>query len=149
MVGKPSPLPAFAARSAKFPCIFPLNRELARREPFAPDWQHSHALSNLYGTIIILTGSLIFPWNPPYFTLANRFGKHRDAFAPKPAPSGRESLSGGIWGSTFCVGGSSKRTLRGAQRRVVGIVRANSFTLPKRQNRISRPLIFLHFSGSI
>jgi hypothetical protein len=28
-----------------------------------------------------------------------------------------------------------------------GIVRANSFTLPKRQNRISRPLIFLHFSG--
>ena len=30
-----------------------------------------------------------------------------------------------------------------------GIVRANSFTLPKRQNRISRPLIFLHFSGSI
>ncbi len=32
---------------------------------------------------------------------------------------------------------------------VEGIVRANSFTLPKRQNRISRPLIFLHFSGSI
>jgi hypothetical protein len=30
-----------------------------------------------------------------------------------------------------------------------GIVRANSFTLAKRQNRISRPLIFLHFSGSI
>jgi hypothetical protein len=30
-----------------------------------------------------------------------------------------------------------------------GIVRANSVTLPKRQNRISRPLIFLHFSGSI
>jgi hypothetical protein len=30
-----------------------------------------------------------------------------------------------------------------------GIVRANSFTLPKRQNRISRPLIFLHFSGAI
>jgi hypothetical protein len=30
-----------------------------------------------------------------------------------------------------------------------GIVRANSFTLPKRQNRISRSLIFLHFSGSI
>ncbi len=30
-----------------------------------------------------------------------------------------------------------------------GIVRANSFTLPKRQNRISRPLIFLHLSGSI
>ncbi len=30
-----------------------------------------------------------------------------------------------------------------------GIVRANSFTLPKRQNRISRPLIFLHFSGPI
>jgi len=30
-----------------------------------------------------------------------------------------------------------------------GIVRANSFTLPKRHNRISRPLIFLHFSGSI
>jgi hypothetical protein len=30
-----------------------------------------------------------------------------------------------------------------------GIVRANSFALPKRQNRISRPLIFLHFSGSI
>jgi hypothetical protein len=28
-----------------------------------------------------------------------------------------------------------------------GIVRANSFTLPKRQNRISWPLIFLHFSG--
>jgi hypothetical protein len=28
-----------------------------------------------------------------------------------------------------------------------GIVRA--ITLPKRQNRISRPLIFLHFSGSI
>jgi hypothetical protein len=28
-----------------------------------------------------------------------------------------------------------------------GIVRANSFTLPKRQNRFSRPLIFLHFSG--
>ena len=31
----------------------------------------------------------------------------------------------------------------------MGIVRASSFTLPKRQNRISRPLIFLHFSGSI
>ena len=30
-----------------------------------------------------------------------------------------------------------------------GIVRANSFTLPTRQNRISRPLIFLHFSGPI
>jgi hypothetical protein len=30
-----------------------------------------------------------------------------------------------------------------------GIVRANSFTLPKCQNRISRPLIFLYFSGSI
>ncbi len=30
-----------------------------------------------------------------------------------------------------------------------GIVRANSFTLPKRQNRISRQLIFLHFSESI
>jgi hypothetical protein len=30
-----------------------------------------------------------------------------------------------------------------------GIVRANSVTLPKRQNRISRSLIFLHFSGSI
>jgi len=30
-----------------------------------------------------------------------------------------------------------------------GIVRANSFTLPQRQNRISWPLIFLHFSGSI
>jgi hypothetical protein len=30
-----------------------------------------------------------------------------------------------------------------------GIVRANSFTLPKCQYRISRPLIFLHFSGSI
>ena len=30
-----------------------------------------------------------------------------------------------------------------------GSVRANSFTLPKRQNRISRPLIFLHFSESI
>jgi phosphatidylserine/phosphatidylglycerophosphate/cardiolipin synthase-like enzyme len=30
-----------------------------------------------------------------------------------------------------------------------GIVRVNSFTLPQRQNRISRPLIFLHFSGSI
>jgi DNA invertase Pin-like site-specific DNA recombinase len=30
-----------------------------------------------------------------------------------------------------------------------GIVRANSFTLPKRQNRISRPLIFLHFCGPI
>jgi hypothetical protein len=28
-----------------------------------------------------------------------------------------------------------------------GIVRANSFTLPKRQNRISWSLIFLHFSG--
>ncbi len=28
-----------------------------------------------------------------------------------------------------------------------GFVRANSFTLPKRQNRISRPLIFLHFPG--
>jgi len=28
-----------------------------------------------------------------------------------------------------------------------GIVRANSFTLPKRQNRISRPLIILNFSG--
>jgi hypothetical protein len=26
-----------------------------------------------------------------------------------------------------------------------GIVRANSFTLPKRQNRILWPLIFLHF----
>jgi hypothetical protein len=31
----------------------------------------------------------------------------------------------------------------------MGIVRANSFTLPKCQNRISQPLIFLHFSGSI
>ena len=31
----------------------------------------------------------------------------------------------------------------------MGIVRANSFTLPKRQNWILRPLIFLHFSGSI
>ena len=30
-----------------------------------------------------------------------------------------------------------------------GIVRVNSVTLPKRQNRISGPLIFLHFSGSI
>ena len=30
-----------------------------------------------------------------------------------------------------------------------GIVRANSFTLPKGQNRISRPLIFLHFSRLI
>jgi hypothetical protein len=30
-----------------------------------------------------------------------------------------------------------------------GIVRANSFTLPKRQNRILRSLIFRHFSGSI
>ncbi len=30
-----------------------------------------------------------------------------------------------------------------------GSVRANSFTLPKRQNQISRPLIFLHFSESI
>jgi hypothetical protein len=30
-----------------------------------------------------------------------------------------------------------------------GIVRVNSFTLPKRQNRISWPLIFLHFSESI
>ena len=29
-----------------------------------------------------------------------------------------------------------------------GIVRTNSFTLPKCQNRISRPLIILHFSGS-
>jgi hypothetical protein len=38
---------------------------------------------------------------------------------PKPDHSGRESLSGGIWGSTFCGGGSSKRTLRGAQRPVV------------------------------
>ena len=38
---------------------------------------------------------------------------------PKPGHSGRESLSGGIWGSTFCGGGSLKRTLRGAQRRVV------------------------------
>jgi cytochrome c2 len=28
-----------------------------------------------------------------------------------------------------------------------GIVRASSFTLPKRQNRISRPLISLHFPG--
>jgi len=28
-----------------------------------------------------------------------------------------------------------------------GIVRANSVTLPKRQNRISRPLIFLFFPG--
>ncbi len=28
-----------------------------------------------------------------------------------------------------------------------GIVRVNSFTLPKRQNRISWPLIFLHFPG--
>jgi hypothetical protein len=30
-----------------------------------------------------------------------------------------------------------------------GIVRANSFTLPKRQNRISWRLILPHFSGSI
>ena len=30
-----------------------------------------------------------------------------------------------------------------------GIVRANSITLPKRQNPISWSLIFLHFSGSI
>ncbi len=30
-----------------------------------------------------------------------------------------------------------------------GSVRAKSFTLPKRQNRISRPFIFLHFSDSI
>jgi transposase-like protein len=35
------------------------------------------------------------------------------------------------------------------ERGLDGIVRANSVTLPKRQNRISRPLIFLHFSGSI
>jgi hypothetical protein len=34
-------------------------------------------------------------------------------------------------------------------RQLAGIVRANSFTLPKRQNRISWSLIFLHFSGSI
>ena len=32
---------------------------------------------------------------------------------------------------------------------LAGIVRANSFTLPKRQNPISWSLIFLHFSGSI
>ena len=32
---------------------------------------------------------------------------------------------------------------------VEGSVRANSFTLPKRQNRISRSLISLHFSESI
>jgi hypothetical protein len=40
-----------------------------------------------------------------------------------------------------CGGMDGKETL--------GIVRANSVTLPKRQNRISRSLIFLHFSGSI
>jgi transposase-like protein len=34
-------------------------------------------------------------------------------------------------------------------KRAMGIVRANSFTLPKRQNRISWRLILPHFSGSI
>jgi hypothetical protein len=43
-------------------------------------------------------------------------------------------------------GGIEARSPRSS---ISGIVRANSFTLPKRQNRISRPLIFLDFSGSI
>jgi putative transposase len=34
-------------------------------------------------------------------------------------------------------------------KRAMGIVRASSFTLPKRQNRISWRLILPHFSGSI
>jgi hypothetical protein len=42
---------------------------------------------------------------------------------------------------------SLKRTMKRYGRPGSGIVRANSFTLPKRQNQISRPLIFLHFSG--
>jgi hypothetical protein len=42
---KPNRLPAFAARSAKFPCIFPRISEFEPREPFAKDCQHSHAES--------------------------------------------------------------------------------------------------------
>ncbi len=42
MVRKPSRLLAFAARSGKFPCIFPCIREFELRESFAEDCQHSH-----------------------------------------------------------------------------------------------------------
>ena len=42
-----------------------------------------------------------------------------------------------------------KRIVKRLRSYVEGIVRANLFTLPKRQNRISRPLISLHLSGSI
>ena len=45
LVGKPSRLPAFAARSAKFPCIFPLNRENSRRDAFADDCLHSQPVA--------------------------------------------------------------------------------------------------------
>jgi hypothetical protein len=47
------------------------------------------------------------------------------------------------------VGSSLKGAMVSSVTYLDGIVRANSFTLPKRQNRISWPLIFLHFSGSI
>ena len=45
VVGKPSRLPAFAARFAKFPCIFPCIREFELRKSFAKDCQHSQPVA--------------------------------------------------------------------------------------------------------
>ena len=49
--------------------------------------------------------------------------------------------------SSIAVSAIKEMAMRAAKIEDVGIVRASSFTMPKRQNRISRPLIFLHFPG--
>jgi hypothetical protein len=64
----------------------------------------------------------------------------------RPAPAGLVLCSESAWESLpkgAKAGSAVSRTPWS------GIVRANSFTLPKCQNQILRPLIFLHFSGSI